>query len=44
MLQHMNLKTIILGEKGRGRNRPGFGDWYVHAAICKIVNQQGPTV
>lgn len=37
-------ENIILGEKGGGGNRLGFGDWYVHATICKIVNQQRPTV
>ena len=38
--QRMNLQ----GEGWGGRDRLGVWDLYVHTAVFKIDNQQGPTV
>ena len=39
-----NEYTVARGEElGEGIVRE-FGDWYVHTAIFKMGNQQGPTI
>ena len=43
-LTDLEKKLMVMGQ-GRvgGRDRLGVWDWYVHTAIFKIDNQQGPT-
>ena len=45
LIDFKNQFMVGGGEWGmRGRDSQGAWDWYVHTAVFKMGNQQGPTV